>query len=474
MKIRFPAHKELTQYRRQPSLTNKKRKKPNTFVIVNLLVIAFSTAMLIFQMLQANFLMDYTDQPNKMNDPFRTGTGMYRESADNNRRNSEKYLHSVRVVGARTQSVGSKHLPRPRLSFEKDNKDTILDDKPIPPPPPTLKLPKNINKLQPSGMSKIVWIWEEGAEQLYTTNSRCVNAMKKLNPTWEIMVIGKVSVGANLAPIFSSIVNNGVISRRMGKAMQANLLQLELLSRHGGVWAESSVCPFIDLDSHIPKWIGAEAGFYAPPLELSHVSRKDIPKNASSCHDWNVVGNTPAGFRTSDNWFMASVSNNPLIAEWLKVFLEHLTDLDRAHLPFYLAHCSLTQARMKNSTVNDIWAQFVSHWDNLKSGKSHIRRPCYDDGSNTDKGIEWYLKNCAFVQKQKSKNVKDYVLSSEYVNYTDNFDPSKLAEVVKPFNGAKGKAKVAQKGKNSTTRKKEGELLSYHEKFGNLHILLNQ
>lgn len=272
----------------------------------------------------------------------------------------------------------------------------------------------------------ILWMyWVKGLEHLrslssdstnkYALDARCVEAWIKLNPNWDVRILDQETVNAELAPMFFSLMHNETAARRIPPRLQADLLRVELLSRYGGVWTDTSVCPFIPLDSFIPKWIGNPDGFFAPRLELSLSksiqSAQDFPSNVTSCHDFKDTPKIATGFRAMSTWFLASASpHNPLVDEWLKVFHGHLLNSPDPRGPYYLSHCSLTQAIVREPAVESVWANTISYWK-----RSKMENPCFDVGGGK-RTIASYWKDCAFVKKQVSTNLQDYVLSPVYMD----------------------------------------------------------
>jgi hypothetical protein len=106
---------------------------------------------------------------------------------------------------------------------------------------------------------------------------------------------------------------------------------------------------------------------------------------------------TGSPFRTSSTWFLASTNpHNPLVDEWL--------------------HCALTQARLNNQTVDNIW-------------KSTMRRVKEAEERRKVNGPRSEKKACAGVQLKKLSNSiekltdecalmkkppRQYVLSGDY------------------------------------------------------------
>ena len=100
------------------------------------------------------------------------------------------------------------------------------------------------------------------------------------------------------------------------------------------------------------------------PIRLTSMVQTYVGVFVADCHNhskepekYRGKGKAGAPFRTSSNWFLASTNpHNPLVDEWLAVYVNHLLTLPDPTTPYFLAHCALTQARMNNQTVDNIWA----------------------------------------------------------------------------------------------------------------------
>ena len=133
---------------------------------------------------------------------------------------------------------------------------------------------------------KFLWMfWDKGLDHLqslsqdpknkYAVDYQCVQSMMKLNSnTWDIKLLDEIGA-KSLAPIYASLLNNDTFYPKMTPTMKGDVLRLELLSRYGGVYADTSICAFAELDSFITDWVGTDKdGFWAAP--------KDIAKKNSS------------------------------------------------------------------------------------------------------------------------------------------------------------------------------------------------
>ena len=266
-------------------------------------------------------------------------------------------------------------------------------------------------------MTKILWMyWDKGFEHLeslsheptnkYAVDFYCVKAMYDLNPTWDIRFLNERSAEL-LAPIYTSLLKNESLYSQMTPTMKGDTLRLELLSRYGGVYADTSICPREPLDKFIPEWLGTEEkdGFWAFPKDSGFSNVASFAKRSvDKCHDHNKLpsnhsakGTQGNKFRTSSNWFIASSHpHNPLIDEWLRLYVNHLRTLSNPSEPYFLAHCSLSQARMYNRTVDEIWSSTLKRYRLAK------RKACEDSGGSS----------CVIIKKPQNQ----YVLSGRYMN----------------------------------------------------------
>lgn len=269
---------------------------------------------------------------------------------------------------------------------------------------------------------KILWMyWAQGFEHLkslsndrnskYATDFQCVKAMMKLNPSWDVRLLDK-DKAIELAPTYSALLQNGSMP---GPRIKGDVLRLELLSLYGGVYADTSICPFVGLDGFIGKWVGGgkEDGFWASPIDhLGRIHGDALPQNVSTCH---TVSDKGEQFRTASNWFMiSSAPHNPLVDEWLEIYKHHILTSPDPTKPYYLCQCSLTQARMKNATVDEIWSSTMARIKTMRfGGKYQNRRSCWGASSPH---LSQYKKDCAFVKRpQNSAALMEYILSLHYI-----------------------------------------------------------
>ncbi len=344
-------------------------------------------------------------------------------------------LHLFNLVHANSGAIEGRNLePNTNIPFNY-KKSNSMEQRPFP-------------HFQPSAQNyttpKILWMyWEQGFQHLqsidnsskYAADFQCVKAMIQLNPTWDIQLLNEATILSNgtLAPIFSSIMSNDTLVRfngnnRIGRPLASDLLRVELLSRYGGVWTDTSVCPFVELDKFIPTLVGKDRnGFYAPyaGTGLESVHRDDLVSSKFDFVNCHVKRNNTykaTNSRSLETFFMASNSpHNPLIDEWLNVLRTHLLDLSLRWFPYYLAHCSMTQARMKNTAAEEVFTINVSRLNRSEKRSQDGRfLPICFNRERDDRDIEWYLSNCAALKKQQTALVREFILSPKYSLYLNS------------------------------------------------------
>ena len=125
---------------------------------------------------------------------------------------------------------------------------------------------------------------------------------------------------------------------------------------------DMSICHFVPLDLFIPKWVEAdkEYGFWASNIStlyggLTNINGIALPQNVLTCHDSSNVSGNGNNVRTASSYFLVSSRpHNPLVDEWLAVYRDYLLTSPDPRQPYFLSHSILTQARMKNATVDTI------------------------------------------------------------------------------------------------------------------------
>lgn len=107
------------------------------------------------------------------------------------------------------------------------------------------------------GVPKRIWLlWAQGPEQMPAVPRACVQSWVRHNPGWEIELLSMQSLGRFVHPLLDSAEARSQRPYRLSE-----LARLDLLSRHGGVWADATCFCVKPLDDWLPDRL--DSGFFA-------------------------------------------------------------------------------------------------------------------------------------------------------------------------------------------------------------------
>lgn len=140
---------------------------------------------------------------------------------------------------------------------------------------------------------KIIWIyWAQGEDQAPYLVRRCIASWREQNPGWDVRVLDEDGI-AHHAEDMATLES-------LPRRFTANLLRLQLLARHGGVWVDATTLCHRPLDDWIPLMAG-QTGFF--------------------------VFRGPYFDRWLDNWFIAANPKNELINAWVRHYHRYVSGL---------------------------------------------------------------------------------------------------------------------------------------------------
>lgn len=132
---------------------------------------------------------------------------------------------------------------------------------------------------------RIIWqLWLQGWDQAPTIAQASQKSWARNNPSWEVRALDRASLQTALPPDVWTRVN---ASTAPAEAF-SDIVRLELLAQHGGVWADATTLCARPLD----EWIdhAAAPGFFALA--------------------------SPGGGRPLASWFLAAKRDDYIIATW--------------------------------------------------------------------------------------------------------------------------------------------------------------
>lgn len=329
------------------------------------------------------------------------------------------------------------------------------------------------NNSNNNNMTKIIWMyWDQGIDHLhsiatendpnnkYVSDAQCVEAMVRLHDHrngWTVRVLNRMSAMEH-APLYAEIIRFDESSTKsiLSMVKYGDLLRIELMYRYGGIWADTSICPFQSFDTFIDTLFSVSSSknnndntvFYMKPQsKIATAKLEDLQTVARHCHiKWckedpkacqdEIANNATAiqydsksGYsRGAGSWFLVAAQPGQLIYKrWMERFYEmlawHVAQQTRNSVPYYLLHCTLTQIRASYPEVEALWQHFVQTIYPSVHNRLDGKRICFGD-HGVDRplsiaGADSYAKDrCIAVKKQKGA-LSEYVRSSKYLDYVD-------------------------------------------------------
>ena len=132
-------------------------------------------------------------------------------------------------------------------------------------------------------LPRIVWaLWFQGEENAPEIVRCCLASWRQRNPGWQVVVLDRSTLAR-----YADVGLPQATFESLGVQMQANLVRLALLLRHGGVWADATTLCVRPLDEVIHELV-VPSGFFA----FTNASRE----------------------RMLSNWFLAALPQHPIVA----------------------------------------------------------------------------------------------------------------------------------------------------------------
>lgn len=150
------------------------------------------------------------------------------------------------------------------------------------------------------GIPKVIWIlWLQGIENAPPLVQQCVASWKKYNPGWNIILLDEQNMTQH-ADISPSVWRHAT---KLSRQALSNLLRINLLAQHGGVWADATCLCCRPLD----EWLDdcTRSGFFA------------FAK--------------PARDRLLSSWFFAVHKNCPLTQAYAAMVNDYFANSPRLH-----------------------------------------------------------------------------------------------------------------------------------------------
>lgn len=140
-------------------------------------------------------------------------------------------------------------------------------------------------------LPRVIWcLWLQGPEEAPDVVQRCVTSWRRRNPQWTVEFLDQCKARELICfdPEEPAL-------RHLGRAQVADLIRLDLLANHGGVWVDATCLCTNSLDDWLFEYM--PVGFFA--------------------------FRRPARDRVLSNWFLAATPGHPLIVVLLEQLLQY-------------------------------------------------------------------------------------------------------------------------------------------------------
>ena len=143
-------------------------------------------------------------------------------------------------------------------------------------------------------MPRIIWfLWFQGLDNAPYVVRKCYESWVARNPTWRVVNLD-ASVLSSVSRVDYSAGNLATLSQQH----KADLLRLDLIANHGGIWVDATCFCMQPLDDWLPQKM--ESGFFA--------------------------FDRPGPDRVISNWFLAADPSNPLATRMFDRMLHYWGD----------------------------------------------------------------------------------------------------------------------------------------------------
>ena len=170
--------------------------------------------------------------------------------------------------------------------------------------------PTNMND-KTIAIPRTIWmLWFQGLADAPFVVKKCVDSWVRENPTWNVVVLDRNNLGD-----YVSLALPDEKLQALSLNLQSDLIRLQILSDHGGVWADTTAFCMKPLDEWIDDY--TESGFFA--------------------------FHRPGRDRMLSTWFIASAKGSPMVSRlkdrMLSLFAENtfnVTGKLQRNLSYYL------------------------------------------------------------------------------------------------------------------------------------------
>lgn len=172
-------------------------------------------------------------------------------------------------------------------------------------------------------LPKIIWmLWHQGWDKAPAVAQAARRNWARQNPGWEVRALDQKS----LAAFLPAATLDFIYGKPKELESMSNLVRMELLWRHGGVWADATTLCARPLDDWLVP--AMPQGFFA--------------------------FERPGEDRMIATWFLAALPQNPLVGTWRNTMMAYWQGRDARHIYFW-THGLFGQCYENDPVFRAIW-----------------------------------------------------------------------------------------------------------------------
>ncbi|MCK9295290.1 MAG: capsular polysaccharide synthesis protein [Desulfobulbaceae bacterium] len=173
---------------------------------------------------------------------------------------------------------------------------------------------------------KIWFLWFQGMDNAPFVVRKCYESWKERNPNWELIFLSDENLSH-----YASLALPPEKIYKLTKALYSDFIRLELLSKYGGVWVDST-CFCVD---SLDNWLGeyTSSGFFA--------------------------FYQPAPDRVMSSWFLASEKGHPIVVKLIENLIYYWLKNDLSNEGKEWLIEKLNTLFNRNSLTTKYWFSFI-------------------------------------------------------------------------------------------------------------------
>jgi len=215
----------------------------------------------------------------------------------------------------------------------------------------------------------------------------CLASWRRLNPGWQVVVLDRSTLAR-----YADVGLPQATFESLGVQMQANLVRLALLLRHGGVWADATTLCVRPLDEVIHELV-APSGFFA----FTNASRERLLSNwfLAALPQHPIV----AGLRTRLIGYFSAHPPSPRDHRWQRLLHKLARELFKVHpaatrlwlsrpvialtgrYPYFLFHYTFADLLARDKPFRALWSRTPRLFNRLGKTLSRLALCAADDAS---------------------------------------------------------------------------------------------